>query len=553
MIELTTWIRTTNWAGRPWLLLGKGPTYSRIKELDLEQYNVFGLNHVVRDTPVDVAHIIDVDVVEDLGDKLLTNCDWLIMPRRPHFRCHPTQFLLLDDFLPASPILNELDRRGRLVWYNLSTGKDRDDSPLIDVRYFSSEAALHILGEMGATTVRTLGIDGGRSYSNQFEDLEEKTLLRNGHHHFDIQFPLLEQIARQKAIDFAPIVEPIKVFVGCDQTQLVAARVLEYSIRKFTSRPVQVQIMMDLEHPVPIRQDNRPRTSFSFYRFMIPQLCNFSGKAIYLDADMLVLSDLEELWNLPLDNCSIQCSRQDEPPEVWKDNKWFRPGRQFSVMLLDCSRLSWNIDEIVGNLDRGTFDYPGLMFDFRLVDQSEIVEMIAPEWNSLEHFVEGRTKLIHFTNVPTQPWKTNSNPLDSIWMHYFREALQAGAIPVDEVERGLEQGWLKVELASALDAYSRKRAEKPRAPSAIPEPAWSRLGRLDHELVNLRGELASRDSRLAEAAQKCAALSGENRELKARLDAVHNSWSWRLGQSLVRPVAALRDRLGKIAQADDLS
>ncbi|MDQ3897656.1 MAG: hypothetical protein M3326_10535, partial [Actinomycetota bacterium] len=76
MIELTEWIASTRFADRPWLVLGKGPTFSRRHEFDLGAHNLMALNHVVTEQQVDVAHVIDVDVVEACGDALLRNCDW---------------------------------------------------------------------------------------------------------------------------------------------------------------------------------------------------------------------------------------------------------------------------------------------------------------------------------------------------------------------------------------------------------------------------------------------------------------------------------------------
>ena len=83
---------------------------------------------------------------------------------------------------------------------------------------------------------------------------------------------------------------------------------------------------------------------------------------------MQVFGDLAELWEIPFDGAKVMCTRQDEPPEQWKDSSWFHPGRQLSVMMLDCERLDWDIDEIVGGLDEGRYDYEQLMFELCIVD-----------------------------------------------------------------------------------------------------------------------------------------------------------------------------------------
>jgi Glycosyl transferase family 8 len=445
MLELRDWIGSSGFPQKPWLLLGKGPSFSRRNEFPLSDYNLLGLNNVAAEMKVDVAHLIDLDVVEACGERLLDNCDFLVMPRRPHVRFEPSKQLLEEHFGDL-PVLRELDERGKLVWYNASTSHwpPVDGSPVIGVRYFSSEAALNILGEMGVKTVRSLGIDGGTGYSQEFSDLEDLTNTRPS---FDAQFREMEDIIRERGMDYDPLVEPMRVFVGLDESQIVAARVLEHSIRKHASRPVRFIPMLDLPTPVPKDPKNRGRTGFSFSRFHIPKLAGYRGRALYLDADMQVFTDLAELWEIPFGDKKVLCTRQDEPPDEWKGSDWFKPGRQMSVMLLDCERLDWDIERIVGDLDEGKYTYEQLMFDLCVVDPDEIGDDVPPEWNHLEHYEPGVTKLLHYTVVPTQPWKNDENPLRELWMPDFREAKFAGIVKEEEVQRLARKDLIKRELA----------------------------------------------------------------------------------------------------------
>lgn len=224
---------------RPWLVLGKGPTFANLSASHRDTFHLFGLNHVVRETPLAIAHVIDVDVVAACADALRTNCRWLVMPRVPHVDAGAGD-RPLEDWFAEIPVLDELDRQGRLVWYNLSTAKARPGSPVVEVRHFSSEAALQILGLLGAKTVRSLGIDGGRRYSDTFADLAPTTRLANGQPLFDRQFEHLRAIATRHAIDWSPLVPPLRVHVDGGRDLEVPARVLEYTIRKHASVPVEV-------------------------------------------------------------------------------------------------------------------------------------------------------------------------------------------------------------------------------------------------------------------------------------------------------------------------
>ncbi|MEX2120866.1 MAG: glycosyltransferase [Pirellulales bacterium] len=464
MLELVEWGRSNGLAAKPWLILGKGPSFSYYKQVDLSGYHLLSLNHAVRQLPVTAAHIIDIDVVADCGRALVENCRWLIMPRRPHVHFDPGP-KRLEDYFDELPVLRELDAQNRLVWYNLSSSKPYGDSPVIRARFFSTEAALNLLGTVGVRQVRSLGVDGGRGYGGEFKDLEGKTMLANGHDTFNSQFDEIDAIVRAHGIDYAPLMEPLRVFVGTDESQRVATRVLEHSIRKHSSRPVSFQPMFDLSVPTPKEKANRPRTGFSFYRFAIPKLCGYRGRALYVDADMQVFSDLAELWEVPFGSQKVLCTNQPAAPEAWKEKgSFFHAGRQMSVMLLDCSRLDWSVDEVVRGLDEKRYDYRRLMFDLCLVEPDEIADRIPPEWNCLEWYEAGKTKLLHYTVVPAQPWKNDDNPLCPIWMAEFREALAAGAIPPEEVQHGLASGFLKPSLARELSA------------AAIPAgPATSRL------------------------------------------------------------------------------
>jgi hypothetical protein len=443
MIELREWIRSTSFEQKPWLMLGKGPTFSRRGEFPLGDYHLIGLNNVVAEQPLDIAHIVDIDVVEKVADSLRGNCRYLVMARRPHVRYRAGD-KLLEEYFDELPVLRELDGEGRLVWYNADTSPPVGDSRSIGISFFSSEAAMNILGEMGVKQVRTLGIDGGTGYGDEFKDVPE---LLNGLPSFDAQFRQLEDIVAHWGIDYDPLFEPMRVFCGLDESQIVAARTLEYTIRKHASRPVRFYPMLDVPTPVPKDPKNHGRTGFSFARFHIPRLSGYKGRALYVDADMQVFSDLAELWDIPFGDAKVMCTRQDEPPPAWKDLSWFHPGRQLSVMMLDCARLDWDVEQIVRGLDEGRYTYEQLMFELCIVDPAEITDDLPAGWNHLEHYEPGETRLIHYTVVPTQPWKNDENMNRELWEKDFREAERAQVVHEDEIQRLARIGHIKRSLA----------------------------------------------------------------------------------------------------------
>ncbi|MBK8101492.1 MAG: hypothetical protein IPK26_30800 [Planctomycetes bacterium] len=225
---------------RPWLVLGKGPTFAQFSAAHRQQHNLFALNHVVRETAVDLAHAIDIDVVKTCAAHLDAHARFLLMPRVPHVDSRPGE-RLLEEWLAEIPELYELERRGRLVWYNCSTARPHPGSPVIEVQCFSSEAAFGILAAMGVRTIRSLGIDGGRQYSGTFADLAGTTRLQNGQPLFDQQFVHLDRLVRRHRLEWRPLATPQRIWIRRGNEPELAARVLEHSIKKHATMPVAIE------------------------------------------------------------------------------------------------------------------------------------------------------------------------------------------------------------------------------------------------------------------------------------------------------------------------
>lgn len=122
----------------------------------------------------------------------------------------------------------------------------------------------------------------------------------------------------------------VKLFVGCSANgeDVESQAVLEYTVRKNSSLPVDI-VWMKQSH-----DDTSPlygwatytwATPFSGFRWAVPELCKFEGKAIYCDSDFIWLSDIAKLWN-----------QQFQPGKVVMakggDNSW-----RYCSCLWDCA------------------------------------------------------------------------------------------------------------------------------------------------------------------------------------------------------------------------
>jgi hypothetical protein len=286
---------------------------------------------------------------------------------------------------------------------------------------------------------------------------------------------------------------------------------------------------------------------------LIPRLAGYKGRAIYVDADMLVFGDIAEIWDLPMNGCRVHCSRQDEPPAQWRDNSHFQPGRQMSVMLLDCARLDWDIEAIVRGLDSGEFTYEQLMFDLCVVPPGEIGEAIPREWNSLEHFEPGRTRLLHFTDMGMQPWRHNHNPRGPIWRAFYREAIEAGAVEPALVEAGLAAGHLMPDLRYELSfAPTERPAPRTMIPTDGVGSERQRAVQLEAmamraEVDMLRRELAQLEARRCASEAEARRFQAESQAFAAQLSSLQASLSWRIVKAATEPVRRTRSWLRRSA------
>jgi hypothetical protein len=157
--------QTYRWDGRPFLLVGMGPSFSGIHNLDISGYNTLGLNKVVREIKVDLAHIIDYYIVDKVGKWLESNCTWIVSPYYPHFACRANPLLTLGQCISRHSL------REKFLGYNLSTCPLRaTDSPVVKANYFSAEAALNLVAHLGCKEVYAIGVDGGNQRAVEYAD-----------------------------------------------------------------------------------------------------------------------------------------------------------------------------------------------------------------------------------------------------------------------------------------------------------------------------------------------------------------------------------------------
>mgnify|MGYP000495107779 CR=1 FL=1 len=209
----------------------------------------------------------------------------------------------------------------------------------------------------------------------------------------------------------------MKVFVGWDSREDIAYQVCKYSIETKTKK-VEVYPLKQRELKKQElywrKEDKLASTEFTFTRFLVPELMNFNGWALFIDCDIIATTDIKELFDQADDKYAVMCVHHDYTPKEGekmdgKQQLQYPRKNWSSAVLFNCGhpsnqvltkelvndpaitgaylhRFSWLKDQEIGELDH-TWNY------------------LVGWYNDLE-----TPKLIHYTEGG--PWFENYKDCD---------------------------------------------------------------------------------------------------------------------------------------------
>ena len=225
----------------------------------------------------------------------------------------------------------------------------------------------------------------------------------------------------------------IRVFIGTEPAQRLACEVLKHSIRARTSQPVEfTEIGQDYGLP--------QQTGFSFSRWSVPELVGFRGRAIYMDADIVVLSDIAALAALPL----------DEPIQVrarpTADNRYFT-----SVMLMDCDYLPyWKFSDLLAEVrSMPDWYYASVMWASVRSPYRKGFGPLPRGWNDLDN-VKAGTCALHYTDLKRQPWRYAGHPFGAVFQGELKAAMAAGAVSAELVRDEIGKGHVRANVLGVV-------------------------------------------------------------------------------------------------------
>lgn len=416
---------------KPWLILGDGDSLSRHEGMtDLWKFNTLALDEASAQVPSDFAYISHIQVLLAHGEAIEARTGAFLMPDRLPLYTSGDEIRPLAEWVREVPLLARMSEAGRLYYLREKAfafrGEVTDVSP---AHHATGVAPIYLLADAGAKTMRTLGLPNRcqvLSSSVDGEVSDAAIAIKSSRH----QYPdLLSETIVKYHLSFSPldVPTPIRVFVGSTEKELIPAKVLEYSLKRHATASVEVVPVYQAypNIPVPVDPGKRARTSFSFQRFILPQLCNYQGRAFYMDSDMLAFADIAEVWDLDMGNHQLVTMRSGNA--------------NYSLFLLDCASVDWNIQKIVRDLDNDVLTYDRLVFQFCLAER--VSEGYDNHWNDLDVYKPNVTKLIHYTDVTRQPWRfTTDHPIGHIWFAALKEAYQSGYISRELVAEHVAKG-----------------------------------------------------------------------------------------------------------------
>ena len=197
----------------------------------------------------------------------------------------------------------------------------------------------------------------------------------------------------------------IPLFVGFDQREAVAYHVFCQSVLDYSSAPVA---FIPLHKPLLKDFDGQRdgTNAFTVSRYLIPMLCDYKGWAIFADGDMVVTSDIAELWELRNDNigkavCVVQHDYKTKHPRKYlgslleNDNVDYPRKNWSSVVLWNCGHFAnrWLDRASVAGSDAALLHRFGWLTDDQIgklpSDWNRLIGEEAPSSAHLSHYTLG--------------------------------------------------------------------------------------------------------------------------------------------------------------------
>jgi hypothetical protein len=220
----------------------------------------------------------------------------------------------------------------------------------------------------------------------------------------------------------------VKVFIGWDPEHAEAAEVCRHSLLKHATMPVQVVFLKQSE----LRDaghywrdhDDQAATEYTYTRYLVPHLMDYSGLALYVDAGFVFLDDVRQLFQNFDSRATVHVVKHQYKPKnttkLTDKAQHVYPRKNWSSLVL------WNCGhKDLRGLTAEAVSTQTVSWLHRLeFVPSSTVHSLGPEWNWLVGWYhepdDGAPKALNFTEGG--PWLKNYQQCEYGW--YWSQACQ---------------------------------------------------------------------------------------------------------------------------------
>ncbi len=187
----------------------------------------------------------------------------------------------------------------------------------------------------------------------------------------------------------------IGLCVGADggNCDLESQMVLEYSVRKYASEPVSIAWMQQsATGTFSGWQCGSGRTPFTHFRWCLPSICGYEGKAIYCDCDFIFRDDIAKLWH-------------QDVPGVFLSKQGRKGLGKTCCMLFDLAHAQGHVPAL--DVLKAMPDPQGTMVAY-FKARPELSSGFDGDWNCIDlkgyaDINDPRIKAIHYSRIEMQP------------------------------------------------------------------------------------------------------------------------------------------------------
>ena len=193
--------------------------------------------------------------------------------------------------------------------------------------------------------------------------------------------------------------KPIPIFIGYDPREAIAFHTCVNSIIRHASQPVSIMPLALNNFQDYTETHTDGSNQFIYSRFLVPHLMDYTGQAIFIDGDMIVRSDIVELWKLRDLGKDVMVVKHDYKTKMpvkylGSKNEDYPRKNWSSVMIFNCNNFPTK-KLTPAYIQKSTGAH---LHRFEWTTDDRVGEL-PPEWNWLpdEYGPNLDAKLLHYT------------------------------------------------------------------------------------------------------------------------------------------------------------